>query len=262
MSTVLETYQSQPIKSCHTNPHQFKFSPAANWIPLSHLLTSQTQAVSLEISKTSRNFLKKFSSKVLKFAPLVSSGALRSCLTSKTTAYVKNYISILVLKTLELNPGPLEMTCANQDGQVPSSLSVDSNPGPQKMPYTNQDRKRPANLFNHRLELLNYSATHQIVKGDSPNGHQITASLVPLRTQTYAEVVACLKRLRQGVRIDNFLPIETQAQGQDLNPDPESLRLPALRTKGLPACIFLGLSPCKLKPRMMAQMVKQAKPKE
>ncbi|KAJ9058099.1 hypothetical protein DSO57_1015895 [Entomophthora muscae] len=59
-------------------------------------------------------------------------------------------------------------------------------------------------------------------------------------------------------RIHNFLLLETWVQGRDLNPD----FLRALRTKGLPACIFLGLSPGKLKPRMIVQKKKPAKPKE
>ncbi|KAJ9075042.1 hypothetical protein DSO57_1000326 [Entomophthora muscae] len=37
---------------------------------------------------------------------------------------------------------------------------------------------------------------------------------------------------------------------------------PTLRTEGLPARVSLGLIPRKLRPRMMAQMVKQSKPKE
>ncbi|KAJ9078379.1 hypothetical protein DSO57_1007095 [Entomophthora muscae] len=35
-----------------------------------------------------------------------------------------------------------------------------------------------------------------------------------------------------------------------------------LGTEGLPARVFLGSNPSKLRPRMMAQRVKQAKPKE
>lgn len=107
---------------------------------------------------------------------------------------VKNEISILVLKTPELSPDCLENTCANQDGQGPTSqLDINTkisilvlkplglNPGPLNMTFVNQDGQRPANLLSHRLELLNYSATCQLVKGDSPNNHQIATDLVPLR---------------------------------------------------------------------------------
>ncbi|KAJ9059429.1 hypothetical protein DSO57_1002425 [Entomophthora muscae] len=73
---------------------------------------------------------------------------------------------------LELNPAPLKMNCVNQDGQG------------------------SANTLNQRLKLLNYFTNRQLVKRDSPNGHQIAASLVPLRTQSYVEVVACLKKVK------------------------------------------------------------------
>ncbi|KAJ9080079.1 hypothetical protein DSO57_1028906 [Entomophthora muscae] len=37
---------------------------------------------------------------------------------------------------------------------------------------------------------------------------------------TFSQVVSAAN----DVRIDNYFPLETQAQGQDLNPDPESLQ--------------------------------------
>ncbi|KAJ9082661.1 hypothetical protein DSO57_1002607 [Entomophthora muscae] len=43
-----------------------------------------------------------------------------------------------------------------------------------------------------------YDSGHTLGTGDSPNGHQITASCMPLRTQTYTEVVACLKKVKMG----------------------------------------------------------------
>ncbi|KAJ9056149.1 hypothetical protein DSO57_1035977 [Entomophthora muscae] len=150
-----------------------------------------------------------------------------------------NDILILVLKPSESNSGPLEMTCTNQYGQGPTSPPVESNPGPQKMPGANQDGQKPvspldinteililvlktpesnpghlkmtcfdqdglgsANLLGHRLELVNYSATRRLDKEDSLNGHQIATSCVPLRTQTYAKVVACLKEFK--TRPDTF----------------------------------------------------------
>ncbi|KAJ9074860.1 hypothetical protein DSO57_1002291 [Entomophthora muscae] len=64
------------------------------------------------------------------------------------------------------------------------------------------------------------------------------------------------------VRIDNSLTLETQAKGRDLNPEPKSLRAAKPGDQGLPACISLESTPHKLRPRTMAQMVKQAKPKE
>ncbi|KAJ9063901.1 hypothetical protein DSO57_1036163 [Entomophthora muscae] len=64
------------------------------------------------------------------------------------------------------------------------------------------------------------------------------------------------------VRIDNSLTLETQAEGQDLNPKSKCLRAAKPGDQGLPACISLESTPHKLRPRMMAQMVKQAKPKE
>ncbi|KAJ9060060.1 hypothetical protein DSO57_1034924 [Entomophthora muscae] len=146
---------------------------------------------------------------------------------------VMNDISILVLKTKESNPDPQKIPCTNQDRQGPTSLPFEPNPGPQEIPCPNQkgweptglpeaknessipalktlesnpdplktnwitqDEQGPANLLSHRLKLLNYSATRQLVKGDSQNGHWIAANLVPLRTQTYAEAVACFKEVK------------------------------------------------------------------
>ncbi|KAJ9077016.1 hypothetical protein DSO57_1020778 [Entomophthora muscae] len=77
---------------------------------------------------------------------------------------VKNEILILVLKTPELNSGPLKMTC------------------------TNQDRQGHTNILGQRLELVNYPSECQLNKGDSPISHQIAPSLVPLMNQTYVEV--------------------------------------------------------------------------
>ncbi|KAJ9082304.1 hypothetical protein DSO57_1005754 [Entomophthora muscae] len=58
-----------------------------------------------------------------------------------------------------------------------------------------QDGQGPANLLSCKPELLNYSETHQTFEDDSPNGHQIAVNLVPSKTQTYTEVVACLKEV-------------------------------------------------------------------
>ncbi|KAJ9080970.1 hypothetical protein DSO57_1019365 [Entomophthora muscae] len=64
------------------------------------------------------------------------------------------------------------------------------------MTCANQDGKGHTNLMGHRLELVNYPAACQLNKGDSPIIHQIAASLVPLMTQTYVKVVACLKEVK------------------------------------------------------------------
>ncbi|KAJ9057331.1 hypothetical protein DSO57_1023743 [Entomophthora muscae] len=75
-------------------------------------------------------------------------------------AAVMNDISILILKTQELNPP--------------------------------QDSPGPANLLSHRLKLLNYSVTCQATTEDSLNGCQVAAKQVSLKTHTYAEDVVCL----------------------------------------------------------------------
>ncbi|KAJ9069104.1 hypothetical protein DSO57_1021889 [Entomophthora muscae] len=75
-----------------------------------------------------------------------------------------NDISILVLKTQELNPSS------------------------QKADQTLQTSPGPANQLNHRLKLS--------PKDNSPNGCQIDANLEPPKTQTYAEVAACLKEVK------------------------------------------------------------------
>ncbi|KAJ9090402.1 hypothetical protein DSO57_1002714 [Entomophthora muscae] len=47
------------------------------------------------------------------------------------------------------------------------------------------------------FERVTYvTATLHLVKGDSPNGHQIATRLLPLMTQTYTEVVAFLKEVK------------------------------------------------------------------
>ncbi|KAJ9086155.1 hypothetical protein DSO57_1007270 [Entomophthora muscae] len=62
----------------------------------------------------------------------------------------------------------------------------------------------------------------------------------------------------KGVRIDNLLPLKTQAQGQDSTPEPKFLRAAGPMDRE-PARVFLILSPHKLIPRMLACAVKQAK---
>ncbi|KAJ9073201.1 hypothetical protein DSO57_1019093 [Entomophthora muscae] len=58
-----------------------------------------------------------------------------------------------------------------------------------------QSGLEPTNLLSCRPELLNCSKTHQTLKDDSPNGHQIAINCVPPKTQTYDEVVTCLKEV-------------------------------------------------------------------
>ncbi|KAJ9065448.1 hypothetical protein DSO57_1019627 [Entomophthora muscae] len=87
---------------------------------------------------------------------------------------VMNDISILVLKTQELNP---------------SSLKADQ---------TLQDSPGPANLLIHRLKLLNYSATCRPTTEDSLNSCQSAAKLVPTKTYTYKGDVTWLTEIREG----------------------------------------------------------------
>ncbi|KAJ9076190.1 hypothetical protein DSO57_1028593 [Entomophthora muscae] len=58
-----------------------------------------------------------------------------------------------------------------------------------------------------------------------------------------------------GVRIENSSSLETQSREQELNLDPGPPPL-GLWTAGPPACAFLGSSPHKLIPRMLAHAVK------
>ncbi|KAJ9073680.1 hypothetical protein DSO57_1013710 [Entomophthora muscae] len=134
---------------------------------------------------------------------------LTLCAPKRDLHLALNGISILVLKPWESNPGPQKTPCTNQEGQEPASLpaikteililvlkATELNLELLRMNCTNQDEQGPTNLPGHRLKLLDYPATCWLNKGDSLNGHQIAASPVPLRTQTYTEVVACLKEVK------------------------------------------------------------------
>ncbi|KAJ9069610.1 hypothetical protein DSO57_1016771 [Entomophthora muscae] len=137
------------------------------------------------------------------------------------TLSVMNVISILVLKTWEFNPVSQKKPCDEQGRQEPARLPVGPNPGPSEMSFPNQEKQEhasllsvktnqtppskgylshlggwePANLLSYRPKLSNYSENHKTLKDDSPNRHQIADNLVPPKTQTYAEVIACLKEV-------------------------------------------------------------------
>ncbi|KAJ9063058.1 hypothetical protein DSO57_1003989 [Entomophthora muscae] len=145
---------------------------------------------------------------------------------------VMNDISILVLKTWGLNPGSQKEPCYNQDRQEPARLPVGLNPRPPEISCPNQEelksanltsvktvglkstlgtpelkpdppkatqvtqnRQKPANLLGWRPKLSNYPENHQTSKDNSPNGHQIAINHVQPKILTYAEVVACLKKV-------------------------------------------------------------------
>ncbi|KAJ9051262.1 hypothetical protein DSO57_1006184 [Entomophthora muscae] len=102
---------------------------------------------------------------------LVSLAPLSHSASNQANSSVMNDISILVLKTQELNPSPLKADQTPQDG-----------PG-------------PADLLSHRLKLLSCPATCQPNTEDSPNGCQIATKPVPLETHTYTGNVVCLKEV-------------------------------------------------------------------
>ncbi|KAJ9087542.1 hypothetical protein DSO57_1032121 [Entomophthora muscae] len=98
----------------------------------------------------------------------------------ETIGYVINVISILVLKTQELNP---------------SSLKVDQ---------TLQNSPGPTNPLSHRLKSLNYSATCQPTTEDPLNGFQTAAKPVPMKTHTYKGDVVWLTEVGEG---PTFIPV-------------------------------------------------------
>ncbi|KAJ9088080.1 hypothetical protein DSO57_1026731 [Entomophthora muscae] len=106
------------------------------------------------------------------------------------------------------NPGPPEISCPSQEEQKPANLpsvkteglestleTPESNPDPPKATQVTQNGQKPANLLSCRPELSNYSKTYQTLKDNSPSKHQITINHVLPKTQTYAEVAACLKEV-------------------------------------------------------------------
>ncbi|KAJ9057010.1 hypothetical protein DSO57_1026591 [Entomophthora muscae] len=110
-------------------------------------------------------------------------------------ATVMNDISILLLKTQELNPSsqkadPTLQTSpgsANllRDGLKLVNYSAFCQPTTEDPPKTTQVTQSgwgTANLLNCILELMSYSETCQSPKDNSPNGHQIDANLEPPKT--------------------------------------------------------------------------------
>ncbi|KAJ9052350.1 hypothetical protein DSO57_1035097 [Entomophthora muscae] len=98
---------------------------------------------------------------------------LRDCPQVQGLVNVMNDISILVLKTQELNPGS------------------------QKADPTLQTSPGPTNPLKDGLKsLTSYFETRQSPKDNSQNGHQIDANLEPPKTRTYAAVAACLKEVK------------------------------------------------------------------
>ncbi|KAJ9061481.1 hypothetical protein DSO57_1020196 [Entomophthora muscae] len=96
----------------------------------------------------------------------------------KRVSSLESYISILLLKTQESNPGPHGALC------------------------TNQDEQGPANLPSCRLKLTKFPTTLQISEGDSLYGDQITTKCVPPRIQTYSKGFACQKEIKTRSVID------------------------------------------------------------
>ncbi|KAJ9071484.1 hypothetical protein DSO57_1036471 [Entomophthora muscae] len=122
---------------------------------------------------------------------------------------VMNDISILVLKTQELNPGSQEAdpTCQTSPGPAnPLKDRLDSvnysafrwltTEDPSKITQVTQSGRGTARLLNCKPELTSYSETRQPPRDNSSNGHQIDANLEPPKTQTYAEIAACHKEVK------------------------------------------------------------------
>ncbi|KAJ9060803.1 hypothetical protein DSO57_1026851, partial [Entomophthora muscae] len=82
-------------------------------------------------------------------------------------------------------------------GALESTLeALESNPDPPKTTQVTQSGQETSHLLNCIPELTSYSKTCQSPKDNSPNGHQIDDNLEPPKTQTYAEVAACLKEVK------------------------------------------------------------------
>ncbi|KAJ9066299.1 hypothetical protein DSO57_1010937 [Entomophthora muscae] len=100
----------------------------------------------------------------------------------------------------EVGKGPTANLPRANTGASESTLeALESNPDPPKTTQVTQSVQEPAHLLNYIPELTSHSKTHQSPKDNSPNGHQIDANLEPPKTQTYAEVVACLKEVKKNL---------------------------------------------------------------
>ncbi|KAJ9055526.1 hypothetical protein DSO57_1002822 [Entomophthora muscae] len=113
---------------------------------------------------------------------------------------IMNDISILVLKTQELNP---------------SSLKADQ---------TLQDSPGPADPLSHMLKLLNYSATRRPTTEDFLNRCQSAAELVPMKTHAYKEDVTWLTEVGEGPTANlpraNTGVSKSTLETLESNPDP------------------------------------------
>ncbi|KAJ9061436.1 hypothetical protein DSO57_1020786 [Entomophthora muscae] len=122
---------------------------------------------------------------------------------------VMNDISILLLKTQELNPGSQEAdpTCQTSPGTANllkdrlklvnySTFCRTTTEDPPKITQVTQSGRETAHLLNCKPKLTSYSKTRQPPRDNSPNSHQIDANLGPPKTQTYAEVATCLKEVK------------------------------------------------------------------
>ena len=79
----------------------------------------------------------------------------------------------------------------------------------------------------------------------------------------FQKMAVTFKQLSKVKLIASYsFPLETQAQEWDSNSDSESSRTAGPKDQGAACPRFPGAKPRKLKPRRMAQMMKQAKPKE
>ncbi|KAJ9053361.1 hypothetical protein DSO57_1024877 [Entomophthora muscae] len=79
---------------------------------------------------------------------------------------------------------------------------------------------------------------------DDKNPHDIPSSATPLNIT---------------VRIDNSFPLETQAQGCDLSPDPESLWAAGPEDQGAACLQFSGVKPLRAEAKNNGPNGKQAK---
>ncbi|KAJ9073987.1 hypothetical protein DSO57_1010747 [Entomophthora muscae] len=120
-----------------------------------------------------------------------------------------NDISILVLKTQELNPSSQKADQTLQTSPGPanplnhrlesvnySAIRQPATENPPKTTQVTQSGQETTHSLNCKTKLTSYSETRQPPKDNSPNVHQIDVNLEPPKTQTYAEVAACLKEVK------------------------------------------------------------------